>query len=306
MAALPTLSGVFGGKVEFAEKAFPIVAEAKDVGVQNAIRATKLLPCQVCKGTGKVNKRELIKPGPAVRGTAIWQTWEEDCQACGGFKDVYDPRFGQRLLEVVDRLGHVLRDAKFDELRKEAEGRLVEAVDVRDKTITTLRCKPTIRTEQRMETDSYGNISTHTIQTLTGATTEPDQQKPFHVDVAPLVEPLWMRVGPQAPIGQAVIIIGTTSDKTEAAGWVWMRLKPLGKGPEAILLCGTLQANVAPAGKVVFGGLMVGRWIPEGGAEAPQPVAPVAGAKGPPPSTVGLLPKGTLPVILAVVAAEGK
>jgi hypothetical protein len=303
LSSLPPMSDVFGGKVEFAEKAFPIVAECKEIAVQSAVRGAKLLPCRTCNGTGKVGKSALIKPPPGVLGNPVSQSWEEDCQACGSFKDVYDPRFGQRLLEVIDRLGHVPRDGNFDELRKAAEGCLVAAVDVRDKTITTLLCKPTIRTEQRQEYDAMsGGYHTHTIRTLTGATTEPGPQKVFHLEVAPMVETLWTRVGPQAPIGQAVIIIGTASGKTEAAGWVWMRMKPSGKGPEAIILCGTPQKNVVPEGKVVFGGLMVGRWIPEGAA----PPAPVAGAKAPPPPTVGPLSQGMLPVILAVIAVEGK
>jgi hypothetical protein len=118
-----------------------------------------------------------------------------------------------------------------------------------------------------------------------------------------MIAPVWARVGPQTPVGQAVLILGTTSGKTEAGGWVWMRMNPSGKGPDAILLCGTPQSNIVPAGKVVFGGLMVGRWIPD--SMAPPP-APLAGVKAPPPLTAGMLPPGMLPVILAVVAKEGK
>jgi hypothetical protein len=295
LSSLPPMSGVFGGKVEFAEKAFPIVAEAKDVAVQGAIRGAKPLPCRTCNGTGKISKRELVKPGPTVRGNPIWQSWEEDCLVCGGFKDIYDPRIGQRLLVVIDRLSHVPRDEKFDELRKAVEGCLVVAMDVRKSTITTLRCKPTIRTDITSDVDSQGFQKTHTVRTLVDVTTEPYQQNTFHVDVSLMVEPLWTRVGSQPPTGQAVIIIGTTSEKTEAGGWVWMRMQPA-KGTAAIILCGTPQKNVVPEGRIVLGGLMVGRWTPEGGA-APASPASATPVTGP--------PAASLPVILAVVATEG-
>jgi len=303
MALPPPMSGVFGGKVEFAGKAFPIVAESKDIAVQTAISAVKLPLCQVCRGTGKVSKRDLVKPAVGITGNPTWHVWEEDCQTCGGFKDVYDQRFGLRLLLVIERLGHVPRDGKYDEFRKAAEGCLATAVDVRNKTITTQRCKPVIKTETRTDRDIDG-YSTYTVHLMTGVTTEPDQQKPFHVETAPLVEPLWARVGPQPPTGQAVIIIGTTSEKTKAADWTWMRMKPSGKGPEAIILCGTTQKNVVPAGKVVFGGLMIGRWTPEGGGAPPAPAGSPA-AHTPIPAS-GPLPPGSLPVVLAVVATEGK
>ncbi|MCX5654212.1 MAG: hypothetical protein NTY65_06145 [Planctomycetota bacterium] len=304
LSALPPMSGVFGGKVEFAEKAFPIVVESKEVAVQSAIRAVKPLVCATCKGTGKVGKRVLITPAAGVVGSPVLQTWEEDCRGCGGFKDVLDPRIGQRMLEVIDRLSHAARDDKFDELRKAAEGCLARASEVRDKSITTFICKPIIKTETHTEPSASGEYHTRTVRTLTGATRQPDQQKSFHMEVAPLVEPLWARVGPQAPVGQAVLVIGTMSEKAEAGGWVWMRIKPSGKGPEAIILCGTAQANVAVEGKIVLGGLMVGRWIPDGSAAAAPTSA--AGAKGPPPPMAGPLQQGTLPVLLAVVTAEGK
>jgi hypothetical protein len=308
LSLLPPMPGVFGGKVEFTDKAFPILAECKEIAVQSAIRGTKPLPCRTCGGAGKVNKRELVKPALGVMGKAVLQTWEEECSDCGGYKDVYDTRIGQRLLEVIDRMGHVARDEKFDELRRSAEECLAVANEVRDKMLTTFRCRPVIRSEIHTDTNSAtGHISTSTVRTLTGVAMEQGQQKPFHVEVAPMIDPLWTRVGPQSPTGQAVIIIGTTSGKTEAAGWMWMRMKPAGKGPEAIILCGTTQKNVVPEGKVVLGGLMIGRWIPEGSAAAtpPAPAGPPV-ARTPIPTASGPLPPGSLPVILAVVAVEGK
>jgi len=303
LSMLPAMPNVFGGRIEFAEKAFPILAEHKGTAVESAIHSIKLLPCQACRGTGKVSKRELVRPAPLVRGIPIMHTWEEDCPACGGYKDVYDVRVTPRLLEVVDRLGHVARDEKFDALRQAAAERLAIAMEVRDKVLTAFRCVPVVETTVRARSNYDGTGYNDTYSTLTGVTTAPAGQKPFHAEMAPLIEPLWARLGFQAPVGQAVLIIGTTSDRTEAGGWVWMRMKPAGKGPDAILLCGSPQQSVVPDGKVVFGGLMVGRWIPEGMA---LPPAPAAGAKGPPPPTEGLLPKGMLPVILAVVAREGK
>jgi hypothetical protein len=306
LSSLPPMSGVFGGKVEFTDKAFPILAECKEIAVQSAIRGVKPLLCKACGGAGKVNKRELVKPPAGVMGNPIWQAWEDDCQACGTFKDVYDARIGQRLLEVINHLGHVPRDEKFDDLRTSVEGCLVAAVDVRDKRITTFRCKPTIRTETHTEYDSFlGSYSTHTTRTLTGATTEPDQQKTFHVEVAPMIDPIWTRVGPQSPIGQAVIIIGTAVSKIEVGVWVWMRMKPVGKGPDAIILCGTTQKNVVPEGRIVLGGLMVGRWTPEGSGAPPAPAGPPV-AHTPTPAASGMLPSGSLPVILAIVAIQGK
>ena len=303
LSMLPAMPNVFGGRIEFAEKAFPILAECKAAAVESAIRGAKSLPCQACRGTGKVSKRELVGAPAGVMGNPIWQTWEEDCPACGTFKDVFDVRIAQRLLEVVDRLGHVARDEKFDGLRTAAEAGLAAAFEVRDKTLTAYRCSPVIRTETRSHVDAFGHVTTTLLRTLTGATREPRQTVQFHAEVAPMIAPVWARVGPQTPAGQAVLILGTASDRTEAGGWVWMRMRPAGKGPDAILLCGPPQANIVPAGKIVFGGLMVGRWIPE--SMAPR-AAPVAGAKAPPPPTAGMLPQGMLPVILAVVAREGK
>jgi hypothetical protein len=252
-------------------------------------------------------------------GKPVLQTWEDDCQVCGTYKDMYDPRIGQRLLVVVDRLGHVPRGEKFDELRQAASQCLEVANVVRDKTLTTFRAKPVIQTETRTHASSSASGSTTTFRTLTGAKTEPDQQKQFHVEIAPQIEAIWTRVGPQPPVGQAVIIIGTTGDKAEAGGWVWMRIKPnikdsekpnsKGPGPEAIVLCGPPQANVVPEGRVVIGGLMVGRWTPEGGAPAAAPpAAPGAPAAEPrvPALPAGSLPPGSLPVILAVAATVGK
>jgi len=303
LSMLPSMPNVYGGRIEFAEKAFPILAENKAAAVESAIRNTKSLPCQACRGTGKISKRELVSVPVGAAGSPVGQTWEEDCTACGTFKDVFDVRLSQRLLEAVDRLGHVVRDEKFDDLRQTAEECLAVAWEVRDKALTTYYLRPIMRVETHSRMGTGGHVITTTQRTLTGATREPKQAVQFHAEVASMIEPVWARVGPQAPAGQAVLIMGTTSDRTEAGGWVWMRMKPSGKGPDAVLLCGPPRANIVPAGKVVFGGLMVGRWIPDGMAPPP---APVAGAKGPPPPTAGLLPQGMLPVILAVVAKEGK
>jgi hypothetical protein len=54
LAAPPAASGVLGGKVEFAGKAFPIVVEGNDAAVQAALRNAQPLPCQACRATGKI------------------------------------------------------------------------------------------------------------------------------------------------------------------------------------------------------------------------------------------------------------
>jgi hypothetical protein len=296
MAAPPPVAGVLGGKVEFAEKAFPIVAEFKDAAVQSAIRNAKPLPCPSCRGAGKISKRAIVTPPGGVNGRPTAFTWEEECPACGGYKDVYDPRIGQRLLEVIGRLGHVARDEKFEELRKSAEGCLALTLEVRDKKLAILHCKPVIQSEDT----GYGD----TISTMTGVTTEPDHEQPFHVEAAPLVEPFWTRVGHTPAAGQAVLIIGTASEKTEAGGWVWMRMKPA-KGPEAILLCGKTESPVVvPDGRVVLGGLMVGHWTPEGGAGAPAR-APAHSA-APSPSASGSAPAARAPSAPPASAAAAK
>jgi hypothetical protein len=131
LSMLPAMPNVFGGRIEFAEKAFPILAENKAAAVESAIRNVKPLPCRACGGTGKVSKREQVIAPPGVVGRSPVEAWDEDCTACGTFKDVFDVRLSQRLLEVVDRLGHVARDEKFDDLRASAEAGLAAAFEVR-------------------------------------------------------------------------------------------------------------------------------------------------------------------------------
>ncbi|MCX5682620.1 MAG: hypothetical protein NT049_02920 [Planctomycetota bacterium] len=283
MVALPPMSGVFGGKVEFAEKAFPIVVESTAVAVQTAIRNAKPLPCPACRGTGKVAKRETFRPPTGCSGKPITQTWEEDCPACFGCKDVFDPRFGQRLVEMVDRLAHMPRDDKFDDAARSAGASLCLATEVRSREMEVCRY------EREFDSKYSARTGTESL-TFTGVKMIPEKGKSCHVEVAPIVEPLWTRVGSQPPTGQAVIIIGRTSDKTEAGGWVWMRMQPA-KGTAAIILCGTPQKNVVPEGRIVLGGLMVGRWSPEGGT---APASPASAA-----------PAASLPVILVVASTDG-
>jgi hypothetical protein len=154
----PAMPNVFGGRIEFAEKAFPILAEHKAAAAESAINSVKSLPCQACRGSGKVAKRELVKATPPVRGLPILHAWEEDCPACGGYKDVFDVRVAPRLLDVVDRLGHVARDEKFDGLRQAAAERLAIATEVRDKMLPTFRCEPVL--EKTIRTKLY--VSGHT------------------------------------------------------------------------------------------------------------------------------------------------
>jgi hypothetical protein len=307
------MPGVLGGKIEFAEKVFPIVVEASVSGVQNVLRVAKAGPCQMCRGTGKVAKSGTCRPPAGAYGRPITKTWEEDCPACGGYKDTYDQRFGQRLIDLVDRLAHAPRDEAFAGLRKPVEECLAQALVVREKALVSFRCKPIFKSEVRVR-DGMVGTDTKTVLTLTGADIEKDQERPFRFEVAPMVESMWLGLGRLPPGGQAVVVIGKGGERAEASGWVCMRLEPA-KGPAAILICPSQEAGALPGGRMVLGGLMVGRWSPGGGAApaAGAPAAPAAPAASTPAAPAakaaapafGPLPPGSLPVILAIVASGG-
>jgi len=313
LASPPRMADVMGGKIEFAEKAFPIVVEASVSGVQNALRIAKPAPCQACRGTGKVARSGTCKPPAGAYGRAVTKTWEEDCPACGGYKDTYDQRFGQRLVDLVDRLAHTPREDAFAGLRKPVEECLAQALVVREKTLISFRCKPVIESEVHVR-DSTVGTDTKTVRTLTGADIEKDQERPFRFEVAPMVESIWLRVGRLPPGGQAAVVIGKGGERADASGWVCMRLEPA-KGPAAIIICPSQEAGALPGGRMVLGGLMVGRWSLGGGAAPPAgaPAAPAAPAASTPtapaakaaPPAFGPLAPGSLPVILAIVASGG-
>ena len=311
LAAPPPMPGVLGGKIEFAEKVFPIVVEASISGVQNALRIAKAGPCQACRGTGKVAKSGTCKPPAGAYGRAVTKTWEEDCPACGGYKDTYDQRFGQRLIDLVDRLAHAPRDDAFAGLRKPVEECLAQALVVREKALVSFRCKPIFKSEVRVR-DGMVGTDTKTVLTLTGADIEKDQERPFRFEVAPMVESMWLRLGRLPPGGQAVVVIGKGGERAEASGWACMRLEPA-KGPAAILICPSQEAGILPGGRMVLGGLMVGRWSPGGGAavaQATAPAPPAATTPAAPPAKAGApafgpLAPGSLPVVLAIVASGG-
>jgi hypothetical protein len=295
------LTAVLGGKIEFAEKAFPIVADQKEVAVQAALRKAAPAPCAACRGTGKVPRSGVCKAPPGVLGRPIAKTWEEDCPACAGYKDVYDARFGQRLAELADALGHIPREGAFPTLLKSSEERLAAALQVREKTVTTSRCKPAISVTQHQRQDILTGATTmSTVRTMTGVDLEPGPSTPYRVDVPAMVAPLWARTGMSAPTGQGVFLIGTMGDRAEVAGWIAVRLEPA-KGAAAILLFSASEGRAPSAGKVAIGGLLVGRWTPEGaGSETPAATAPkTAGA--PPRASFG--PNPALPVVLGVAAA---
>ncbi|MCX5673520.1 MAG: hypothetical protein NTX87_00790, partial [Planctomycetota bacterium] len=295
----------------FAENAFPIVVEASASGVQNALRVTKTVPCQACRGSGKVAKSGTCKPPAGAYGRAITKTWEEDCPACGGYKDTYDQRFGQHLVDLADRLAHAPRDDAFAGLRKSVQDCLAQVLVVREKTLISFRCKPIMETKIRIGGGMLGGVDAKPVHTLTGADVEKDQERPFRFEVAPLVEPIWLRVGRLPPGGQAAVVIGKAGERAEAAGWVCMRLEPA-KGPAAIIICPSQEAGALPGGRMVLGGLMIGRWSPGGGAApaAGAPAAPAASTPAAPPAKAaapafGPLPPGSLPVVLAIVASGG-
>jgi len=310
LAAPPPVTDVLGGKIDFAENAFPIVVEASASGVQNALRVTKTVPCQACRGSGKVAKSGTCKAPAGAYGRPVTKTWEEDCPACGGYTDTYDQRFGQRLVDLVDRLAHVPRDEAFAGLRKSVQDCLAQVLVVREKTLTSFRCKPIYKSEVRVREGMVGT-DTKTVLTLIGAEMEKDQERPFHFEAAPMVESTWQRVGRLPPGGQAAVVIGKGGERADAAGWVCMRLEPA-KGPAAIIICPSQEAGALPGGRMVLGGLMVGRWSPGGGA-APAAGAPAAPAASTPAAlpakaaapAFGPLPPGSLPVVLAIVASGG-
>lgn len=301
LASLPPMPNVFGGKIALAEKALPILGESTDAAVEAALRGAKLLPCPACKGKGKVGRSEWVKPTGGALGKPILKTWEEDCPTCGTYKDVYDPRFGVRLIALVDRLAHLPRDKFFDGFRKSAAEGLAAALEVRDKTLATSVCKPVITEKINSDMDVIMDGKLKKVHTMTGVTMEPGPEKPFHVEGAAAVEPLWTRAAAQAPAGQAVLIIGTTGEKALAGGWVCMRIRPSGKSPEAIVVFDATQKDAVPEGRIVLGGLMIGRWVPAGPAATPaaSPAAAAATASGAPAATA------PLPVILAVVGSAG-
>jgi len=302
------MSGIFGGRVEFSDKAFPVVEEYKEAGVHTVLKGAKPLPCATCRATGKVPRTASMRPPAGVVGRAAAKNWEEECPACGGYGDVFDARFPQRLVEVVDRLGHVLPQGAFADLRKTVSGHLAAALEVREKTLTTFRLKPIIQSVSKI--DAFGGIDID--RTMTGVEVEADQQRPFRAEAAPAMEALWAQAANRPAGGQAVIIIGTVGERTEASGWAWMRMQPA-KGTGAMLLARPAEQAGVPGGRAAVGGLMVGRWIPDSAAPAAAgPSAPGGPASAPgaprPPAPVSLsgVAPGSLPVVLIVVAAGGR
>ena len=60
-----------------------------------------------------------------------------------------------------------------------------------------------------------------------------DRPKSLHVNVPSLVTAQWRDQEQQPPAGQAALLGGTTSDKSEVGGWVWMKMHVGGKGSAA-------------------------------------------------------------------------
>ncbi|MBE3099089.1 MAG: hypothetical protein IMZ44_18395 [Planctomycetes bacterium] len=305
LAAPPPMTDVMGGKIDFAEKAFPIVVEASASGVQNALRVTKTAPCQACRGLGRVGKSGTCKPPAGTYGRSVTKTWEEDCPACGGYKDTYDQRFGQHLVDLVDRLAHAPRDEAFAGLHKSVADCLAQVLVVREKTLISFRVKPIVETKIRIGGGMLGGVEAKPVHTLTGADVEKDQERPFRFEAAPMVEPIWLRLGRLPPGGQAAVVIGKAGERAEASGWVCIRLEPA-KGSAAIIICPSQEAGALPGGRMVLGGLMIGRWSPGGSAATPAgaPAATTPPAKAGAPA-FGPLPPGSLPVVLAIVASGG-
>lgn len=300
LSSLPGTPGVYGGRVEYSEQAFPILADHTETEVQGMLRVAEPQTCHTCRATGKITKKISWLP-PSSGGTfrtPVVKTWEETCDDCGGFGNEYDAKFGQRLLNVVDTLAHTVRGDMFMAMRTAAEARLRAVFEVRDRSWTTYKIKEVMGYTTVGRYVDYWGVS-HPIERygVAGIDLETDQNRTFHQEVATLVAPVWTTVKDRLPQGQPVLVIGNTSERSECGGWVWMKMDAdaYSRQPSsrAIILCGTPSTSAVPQGHVVLGGLLVGKWY--------DPSVPADVAPGTP-----VAPGQTLPVVMAVVAAVGK
>ena len=297
LSILPDTDGVYGGKVTFSEKAFPVVADGTEPQVQGLLRTAQPLPCRTCHSTGKVGRKQSYLPRGQGLRTPIVKRWEETCSTCGGHGNLCDPKLPKRLLLLVERLAHVKRGKLFAKLRTLAQERLAAVFEIRDKTWDTYRCETIMgyRVVSRLGTD--GRRYSHRVRTVVGLKVVKGQPKSLHVDVNSLVASQWREQVHQPPTGQAALLVGTTSAKAEVGGWVWMKMHAQGPRrpraadesqppdtgpPSAILLCGTPKTSSVPQGRAAVGGLVLGTWTPPGGGK-----------------------KAGVPVILATVSVAG-
>jgi hypothetical protein len=285
MSGLPEMPVPFGGTATFADEAFPIKARRSRYRLQRALRSCKALPCRACRASGEDFRKVTFYPripGVFMRKPNVI-TWKEPCPQCGGYGDVYDEKFGDRCIALVDALTHAKRDDEFASLRSLAAERLRATFETRSKSWKTYHCVDVRRRIKVTTVGTDGLRRTH-YEYVTVKEKREAGTKEFTQVVADRVSPLWPRAGFQKPAGQAVAILGNIIGRTTGGGWTWARIQPEhpstgGRGPDALLLCGgTLSRNV-PTGRAVVGGLLLGRC--QGGPSGSLPIVLVAVASAP-------------------------
>jgi len=299
---LPDVSGVFEGKAVFSKEAFPILGEHKAVDLQAALGRTRPIICRSCHGTGKIAKRKSYSP-PSV-GFMTAQTftkeWEDTCETCGGYGNIIEPKFGQQLTMLLDVFCHLKPDDAAA-ARARIEERLRPAIEVRDKTWQNQECVPIVT----LQTVPYGT-NPRTERVVTGLDLKPGPEKKFHLDVPAMIAPVWAAMRDRPPTGQAVVLVGTAVDKGAIGGRTWVKLLVEGSaearegGTSAIGVFDAALAAALAEGRVVVGGLLVGRWYRMVDPST-LPVAP--GATPVPPGSPMVMVGPPVPVILASVVA---
>jgi len=299
---LPDVSGVFDGKAVFSKEAFPILGDRKAVDLQGALGRTRPIICRSCHGTGKVSRRKSYSPPSAGFMTAqtFTKEWEDTCETCGGYGDIIEPKFGQQLMMLLDVFCHLKPDDAAA-ARARIEERLRPALGVRDKTWQNQECVPIVT----LQTVPYG-ANPRTERIVTGLDLKPGPEKKFHLDVPAMIAPVWAAMRDRPPTGQAVVLVGTAADKGEIGGRTWVKLLVEGSaearegGTSAIGMFDAALAATLAEGRVVVGGLMVGRWYRMVDPST-LPVAP--GATPVPPGSPMVMVGPPVPVILASVVA---
>jgi len=298
----------YGSPVEFAEKAFPILGGGV-VEADPGVRSAQPLPCNTCRGQGVVLKKDsLFVPNIGMR-EPMAKEWTETCTQCGGFRDMYDPRYAARVLGMIGQVARLAPGAGPNSLRPLAAERLRDVLSVRDRTFITYACEAFRESEVGA---APGPRPSNLIITRIGIRLKAAKQVTFTMDVADLVAPVWRNARTQPPTGQAVLVVGTAGHAQVSGEWTVMRLEgelprlaqpqlswtvapaeirpdqdgrpgsgPLPTAPKtpvpretapAILLCERSPACSVPEGRVVVGGLLVGRWAPPDARTPPCPV----------------------------------
>ena len=272
--------GVFGGKVEFADKAFPIVGDHKEADVQTAIHAAHAQPCRACRGTGRVTLQDSFLPLNAGLSEPLVQKWEQICPDCGGFKDAYGPKFGSRLMVMVDQLSHADRGEPFASHLQAAADCLKAVFDVRTHAYVTFKGVHRDRGGGIMSSTNPADRFRRSTR-IVGLDVVPDQQVKYSVEVSSMVAAIWKTVRLQAPAGQPVLLVGTVRQSGAGGGWTFAMLdsEVLGK-PQPQFTVAPAPAGASPTAK----------------PQLPAPAAPGAapGAAPAAPSSAGEL----LPVLV--------